>query len=203
MRENLDEWLSHTDTTVAAKALLGAALRVGECAGLIVETEAYLGQTDRAAHAFAGRRTKTNAALYGPAGTIYVYQMRQYCLLNLVTQPAGTPQGILIRAVQPTSGQDVMALRRGRSGPEMTSGPGKLCQAFAITLADNHRPVNQGRVGLELAVQRPAQIISAPRIGVPNKGEATAARLRFFVAGNACVSDMKKSQIDPNGGWQR
>ncbi|KRN22214.1 3-methyladenine DNA glycosylase [Lacticaseibacillus camelliae DSM 22697 = JCM 13995] len=187
---------------MAARGLLGAVLKVGDCAGLVVETEAYLGVSDRAAHAFGGRRTKTNEALYGPAGTVYVYQMRQYCLLNVVTQPATIPQCVLIRAVEPIAGVAAMAMRRGRSGPAMTSGPGKLCQAFGITLADNNRAVNQGRVQLIWPGRTPALIRATPRIGVPNKGTATTAALRFFVAGNANVSDMKKRAIDPNGGWQ-
>lgn len=202
MTDKLINWLDQTDTITVAQGLLGAVLEVGDCAGLIVETEAYLGERDRAAHAFGGRHTRTNAALYGPAGTIYVYQMRQYCLLNLVTQPVGVPQCVLVRAVEPLLGVAEMAMRRGRSGPAMTSGPGKLCQAFAITLADNQQLVNQGRVHVAWPGRAPLLIARKPRIGVPNKGEATTAALRFFVAGNPYVSDVKKTEINSNGGWQ-
>lgn len=202
MEEQLNRWLTATPTRQIARELLGATLQVAGCAGLIVETEAYLGETDRAAHAFGGRRTKTNGALWAPAGTVYVYQMRQYCLLNLVTQPRGVPQCVLIRAIEPTLGRSQMMLRRNQTGAALTSGPGKLCQALAITLADNGRLLGAGRIALRRAGRRPQTIAAAPRIGVPGKGAATSAPLRFYVAGNPYVSAIRKSQIHPNGGWQ-
>lgn len=201
MDEELEKWLTGAATPTIARGLLGATLHKGPCAGLIVETEAYLGETDQAAHAFGGRRTKTNLALWRPAGTIYVYRMRQYCLLNLVTRPEGVPQCVLIRAVEPTAGVALMTQRRGRGGRALTSGPGKLCQAFAITLADNGQLLGEGALSLSPG-RTPRAIAAAARVGVPNKGAATTAALRFFVAGNPYVSDVKQSQIHPNGGWQ-
>lgn len=199
MREITPEWLASQPTPQLARELLGARLQVGACAGLIVETEAYLGEQDRAAHAYGGRHTKRTAALYQGPGTIYVYQMRQYCLLNLVTQAQGTPECVLVRAIAPTQGLAQMTARRHQRGPLVTNGPGKLCQALAITLADN-----QTRLGQRLRLtfgRTPAQVLVTPRIGVPNKGEATAALLRYVVAGNPYVSTMLKKAVQENGGW--
>lgn len=96
------------DTVTVARDLLGCQLRYqttqGILAGYIVETEAYLGQRDQAAHAYAGRRTKSNQALYAPAGTIYIYSIYGQFLLNVITQAVDIPQGILIRGLEPTEG---------------------------------------------------------------------------------------------------
>lgn len=81
-------WLVTQPTIQSAQQLLGMQLSLAGCSGLIVETEAYLGVEDKAAHAFGGRKTPRNHSLYLPAGNVYVYQMRQYCLLNIVTRTA-------------------------------------------------------------------------------------------------------------------
>ncbi|MFD1428639.1 DNA-3-methyladenine glycosylase [Lacticaseibacillus mingshuiensis] len=203
VKMTVEDQLQNQPTITSARDLLGCVLTVGACSGLIVETEAYLGEGDRAAHAFGGRRTPRNSALYDAAGTVYVYQMRQYCLLKLVTQAKAVPQCVLIRALEPLTGLALMAQRRGVSGPALTNGPGKLCQALALTRADNATLLNRNRLCLSLMPARLPQTIGvAPRIGVPNKGEATTAPLRFFVQGNQYVSDMKRALVDQRGGWQ-
>lgn len=203
MKTSRHAWLAEQPTIKLAQELLGARLIVDGCGGLIVETEAYLGETDRAAHAFAGHQTKRNAALWAAAGTIYIYQMRQYCLLNIITQPAGVPQGVLIRAIEPTQGIPQMQKRRPVALPELASGPGKLTQALGVTLADNLTTLDEGRIHLTRHVRVPHQIQATARVGVPNKGKATTAPLRFVVAGNPFVSGIRRRDIDEQeGGWQ-
>jgi len=198
------EWLTQQPTPDLAKALLGYGLMVAGAGGLIVETEAYVGVTDRTAHVFGGKKTAANQALYAPAGTVYVYRLRAYFLMNIITQVESEPQGVLIRAIEPTHGLAQMAARRGQQGYNLTSGPGKLAQALGIDLQDNGTLLNQGRIQLsEARLKTPAEIASGPRIGVPNKGEWTTAPLRFWVAHNPYVSGMLKQQMnEQTKGWQ-
>lgn len=203
MKKDLSTWFASASTPILAKHLLGAKLVVGGRTGWLVETDAYVGETDRAAHAFAGKRTKTNQALWAAPGTVYVYHMRQYFLLNIVTQAVGTPEGILLRAAEPATGLAEMQAARGKT-TALANGPGKLCQAFGVDLTDNWRPLGTGRVTIDWQAQRtPARIIAAPRVGVPNKGVATTALLRFYVAGNPAVSAIKRRDIDlRTKGWR-
>ncbi|MEF2243531.1 DNA-3-methyladenine glycosylase [Paenibacillus sp. IITD108] len=181
------------ETIVMAKALLGMLLvketEQGIAAGWIVETEAYKGLTDRAAHAFGNRRTARTEVLYGPPGHAYTHTMHTHCLLNIVCQPAGTPEGVLIRAVEPYIGIELMEERRGLGMKlhNLTSGPGKLTKALGIDMTDYgsslcERPlyIADGR-----AVE---QIAAGPRIGIPNSGEAKDLPYRFWEAGNPFVS---------------
>lgn len=129
-------------TLAVARALLGQRLvhiqringRERRIAGLITETEAYCGEEDLACHARAGRTPRTDV-MYGPPGVAYVYfTYGNHWMLNIVTQPEGTPHAVLIRAVQPLEGLELIARRRkDRPAPLWTNGPGKLAQAFGIT----------------------------------------------------------------------
>ncbi len=188
METDWQQWAQSRSTPALAQALLGAELIVDDCGGLIVETEAYLGVQDRAAHAYANHRTPRNEALWAEPSTVYVYQMRQYCLLNLNVQAQGTPECILIRALEPTQGVATMAQRRQQQGVALANGPGKLCQALAVTRADNAILLGTGRVHITLDVARPQIIATGPRIGVPNKGAWTTAALRYWVQDNPYVS---------------
>ena len=127
------------DTPSLARDLLGKLLVVPgddgrRISGMIVETEAYMGHYDRAAHSFGGRRTARNNVSYGVGGHAYIYFIYgMYHQLNIVTGPADHPHGVLIRAIEPVEGIDAMRLRRGdMKDTNLTSGPGKLCIALDL-----------------------------------------------------------------------
>lgn len=167
-------------------------------AGRIVETEAYLGEHDPAAHAASGR-TARNAVLYGPPGHAYVYSIYglHYCL-NVSCLPEGLPGCVLIRALDPMEGLDAMRANRRMTGdfaPRLlTSGPGKLCQALGITrAADNGADLTDSRstLGMYQDDFTCGEIRITPRIGI---GKAADLPLRFFLAGNGCVSASRLSR---------
>lgn len=108
----------------------------GTVSGWIVETEAYLGVIDEAAHSFNGKNTPRLKSMYEEAGTIYVYQMHTHQMLNLVVKEEGNPEAVLIRGIEPLMGLELMETRRGKTGIEVSNGPGKLTKAFAINQTD-------------------------------------------------------------------
>ncbi len=189
------------DTVRVARALLGQLLvsTIGgqRTAGLIVETEAYLGVNDQAAHTKGGRRTPRVESMWQDPGTAYVFlTYGMHHLLNISTRAAGIPEAILIRALQPVDGIDTMRSRRGlATGPprHLTNGPGKLCQGLAIT-RDHDGLDLTADPQLHLLQQRtralPARRIAVgPRIGVDYAGaEWAPAPLRFGIAGHPCLS---------------
>ena len=167
-------------------------------AARIVEVEAYLGSDDPAAHSFAGR-TARNAILFGPPGFAYVYFIygNHYCL-NVSCLPDGIPGGILFRAVEPLLGIDEMARARGvilegpRELPLLTSGPGRLAEAFGITRErDNGKDLASTRSDLYIADDgfRAQKILAIPRIGITKAAERP---LRYVIAGNRFVSGPRK-----------
>lgn len=193
-------------TEEIAQALLGCLLvnetDEGRSAGLIVETEAYLGTLDEAAHSYNGRNTKRIQAMFERAGSLYVHQMHSHVLVNLVTQDVGEPQGVLIRALEPVEGIQLMERRRQRKGRELTNGPGKLSQALGITMAYNLGHIQESKLSLELDKRKiPEEILKSGRIGIHNKGSWTDAPLRFFVKGNPYVSRFK-GEVSENLGWR-
>jgi DNA-3-methyladenine glycosylase len=141
--------------------------------GRITEVEAYLGTTDPASHTFLGK-TQRNAVLFGPPGFAYVYFIygMHYCL-NFSCLPDGEPGGVLIRALEPLTGLDTMARLRGLKTPanprNLTSGPGKLCQALGIDRA-THNGIDVTRKTSDLQVTddgfRPSAVLTTPRIGI-------------------------------------
>lgn len=176
-----------------AKKLLGNILvketPEGIAAGKIVETEAYCGENDRAAHSFGNRRTKRTEIMFGPPGYAYVYVMHTHALINIVTEAEGIPHAVLIRAVEPVIGEELMFARRGKDKKhtDLTSGPGKLTKALGITKADYGRPMFEKP--LYIAKGKPVtEISSGPRIGIPNTGEAKDYPWRFWETGNKYVS---------------
>lgn len=195
-------------TTEIAKALLGTTLlyRTGNnlTGGLIVETEAYLGTHDTAAHAYNGRRSKFTEPLYHEAGTLYIYQLRANLLFDIVTQPKGVPEGVLIRALEPTHDIDQMLVNRGKSGVQITNGPGKLAQALGITdQKDNLRLIDDSPFSISLAESRePSHIQAVPRVGVNPNAASGQLPLRFIVAGNPYISDSRKRDWREDHGWQ-
>lgn len=179
-----------------ARALLGKILvrksHGSLLAGRIVETEAYLGKDDPAAHAASGR-TSRNFVLFGPPGRAYVYSIygMHYCL-NVSCLPEGTAGCVLLRAVEPIAG--LLEMRCNRDLDEdapvrrIASGPGKICQAFGITRAtDNDCDLTNSRSSLRICDKgfSCGEISVTTRIGIR---KATDLPLRFFLARNKCVS---------------
>ena len=185
------------DTLRVARDLLGKLLIVpganGErVSGMIVETEAYLGEVDKAAHSYRGRRTARNDVTFAEGGHVYVFFVYgMYYQLNLVTGRAGDPHVVLIRAVEPVEGIDVMRERRGSmKDRNLTSGPGKLCLAFGITRELNGEDLIDGeRIWVEdhRRVKR-SDIESGPRVGIDYAEEFAHEPWRFWVKGNEFVS---------------
>ena len=179
-------------TEIAARELLGAILECrtpdGVASGRIVETEAYLGEHDLACHAAAGRTTRT-APLYGPPGIAYVYFIYgMYWCFNAVTRAEHEPSAVLVRAVEPIEGIDLMRRRRStaRRDVDLTNGPGKLCLALGIDGALNWSSLQ--RPPLIIREGEPiddANVVITPRIGISQSADWP---LRWFVRDNAYVS---------------
>ncbi len=170
----------------------------GVVAGRIVEVEAYRGPDDRAAHSFGGRRTARTEAMFGEPGRVYVFFVYgMHWQLNLVTGSVGEPHAVLLRAVEPVLGLELMAARRrmpaGRR--ELTNGPGKLCQAFAVGAGDYGLDLcGDGDLFLAEA-PRPTKVARAPRVGVDYAGSWAARPWRFFEAGNPYVSRAPRATL--------
>ncbi|KAA1037665.1 DNA-3-methyladenine glycosylase [Macrococcus equipercicus] len=185
------------DTLAAAKALLGKKLTTivdgTTTSGYITEVEAYLGIHDKAAHAFGGRRTKKNEMMFRDYGTIYVYTMHGHHCMNFITRDQESPEGVLIRAIEPLEGIDVMQERRGRTD-HLTDGPGKLTKSLGVKRdLHNGLKLNEGPILIE-AGRSPEVILESKRIGIANKEEAVDYLYRFTVKGNPYVS---KDRVKP------
>jgi DNA-3-methyladenine glycosylase len=156
-------------TVEVARDLLGKILVHGRTAGVIVETEAYLGGEDLAAHSARGVTPRTKV-IFGPPGYAYVYFIYgMYECLNLVAEPKGQPGCVLIRAIDPLCGIRTMFRRRpaARKLEDLASGPGKLTLAMGITRAQNARDVTQGSLVVRKWKQEPPiEIVATPRIGI-------------------------------------
>ena len=189
-------------TLEVARDLIGKVLvhnRAGVVtSGIIVEAEAYIGESDAACHAAPGR-TARNEPLYGPPGFSYVYlNYGIHNLVNVVTEADGSPAAVLIRALDPVDGVPVMRRRRGRqakgrlrSGPaqiathDLCRGPGNLTMAMGITLAENRLDLLGDRLYVEDRGIRPGGLTWGPRIGI---NVATEHPWRVFVAAHPAVS---------------
>jgi DNA-3-methyladenine glycosylase len=185
-----------------APALLGQRLvhvvRGARRAGIIVETEAYLGPDDLASHAAGGRRTARTEPMWGEPGFAYVYiSYGLHRCMNVVGGSTRNAHAVLIRALEPVEG--LPAMRRARTRPgavnpltdrDLASGPGKLCQALAITEARSGADMTaHDRLFIEHAeAPEPARIARAPRIGLGDAGDWTNAPLRWLLAGNPHIS---------------
>lgn len=188
----LEEDFYKRNTLTVARELLGKLLvhqsEEGTTSGIIVETEAYLSIDDPACHAFRGM-TKRNSVMFGPPGRAYVYFIygNHYCF-NVVTSKEGIGEAVLIRALEPLEGLDLMIKRRGagHSIYNLTSGPGKLCAAMAISR--KHNGISLLTLPLFIADGKKIkddQIGISGRIGIK---EARDKPWRFFLEGNPFVS---------------
>jgi DNA-3-methyladenine glycosylase len=180
-------------TLAVARELLGKYLvrkhPDGKTVGRIVETEAYVGPKDLACHASRGRTARTEI-MFGPAGFAYVYFIYgfYYCL-NIVTEKKDFPSALLIRAVEPLDGIEMMKVRRRTETlHNLASGPGKLCQAFAIDKSLNGADVCAGVLYIEDRGEPSPKILATPRIGVDYAGKWKDKRWRFLIRGNGFVS---------------
>lgn len=182
-----------------ARRLLGQRLvsLVGgtRTSGVIVETEAYLGVPDKAAHTYDGRRTDRNRSMWGEGGHAYVYFVygMHHCM-NVVAGTDGRPVAVLVRALEPDEGVEVMFERReaARRETDLCSGPAKLCEALGITLEQDGEDLVEGEV---LFVERlrsralsSKRISEGPRVGIDYAEEWADVHLRYWVEGNPHVS---------------
>ena len=190
------EFYTRSNVLEVARDLLGKKLvvpnRSGKrVAGIIVETEAYRGPEDRASHAWNDRRTNRTETMYGIGGTAYVYFVYgMYNQFNVVTNVENIPHAVLVRAVEPVEGLDVMRRRRqGRSEYELTSGPGRLCIAMGIDRGLDKADLLGRRVWIEEGVSvSPRQIARGPRIGIDYAEKWKDKPWRFWVKDNPFVS---------------
>ena len=177
---------------IVARELLGSVMVSGEggalTAGRIVETEAYLGHDDPAAHGYQGRRNERNAAIFGPPGSWYVYlSYGMHWCANLVCAREGEAAAVLIRALEPLDGLETMrGRRRVTSDHQLCSGPGKLCQALGITRSLDGAMMKSSAVTVHRGRIARADVVAAtPRIGITRAADWP---LRFVIHGSRWAS---------------
>ncbi len=161
----------------------------GLVAARIVETEAYRGPEDLAAHSAGGRRTKRTEAMFGPPGHAYMFLLYgMHWAFNLVAGPEGHPHAVLVRAVEPVSGVEIMAARRGVAAGSVTlcNGPGKLCAALGLDASAYGLDLCASR--LYLAPGERGRVGRSPRINIDYAGSWAKKPWRFYERGNRYVS---------------
>ena len=182
-------------TIEVARQLLGKYLvrrhPDGITVGRIVETEAYIGPEDKACHAARGRTARTEV-MFGAPGHAYVYFIYGFhYMLNIVTERANFPAAVLIRAVEPVRGITLMKKRRATEEPRnLASGPGKLCQAFAIDRTLNGSDVCGNILYIQDAGEPAPEVVITPRIGVAYAAEWKDKPFRFLIRDNGFVSKL-------------
>lgn len=191
------EFYTRADVLAVARQLLGHVLVVPapdgtRVSGVIVETEAYRGPQDRASHAFGGRRTNRTETMYGIGGTAYVYFVYgMYHQFNVVTNAAEVPHAVLVRALEPVEGIELMRLRRPRQpDASLTDGPGKLCMALGIDRTLDRADLAGDRVWIEEGSQPipRSRIACGPRIGIDYAGAWASKPWRFWLRESPSVS---------------
>ena len=190
------EFYTRDDTLQIARDLIGKTLVVPTAAGervsgLIVETEAYCGVEDKAAHSYGNRRTPRTEVMFGEGDTVYIFFIYgMYFQFNVVAGKIGTPHAILIRAVEPIEGIDLMRERRGKmKDTNLTSGPGKLCIALGIDKTFNNLDLLGEQIWLETGREfKPDEIACGKRIGIDYAEEYAQKPWRFWVKDNMFVS---------------
>jgi DNA-3-methyladenine glycosylase len=189
------------DIIEVSKGLLGKILVnesvEGKTAGRIVETEAYRGPEDQAAHSFGGRRTTRNEVMFGQKGHAYVYFIygMYFCINVTAGDVAGKPEAVLIRAIEPVAGMEIMTKRRSAKVAKpanLASGPGKLCIAMGITKKLNKADITFPPLYIENAPTIPQEdIVETTRIGVEYAGDWKNSCWRFYIKENNSVSIKK------------
>ncbi|MBW1654638.1 DNA-3-methyladenine glycosylase [Flavobacterium quisquiliarum] len=191
----------NSDVIFLAKDLLGKLLytQIGGkiTSGIIVETEAYFGVQDKASHAYGGRRTNRTETLYTSGGVSYVYLCYGiHHLFNIVSSVEGEPHAVLIRAIEPAEGKEIMEERRNMpvSKAAISAGPGSAAKALGIDASFNKKDLNGSEIWIEDHGIRYSEkeIAATPRIGVAYAQEDALLPWRFFVKGNKYVSKPNK-----------
>jgi len=201
MKKLSKSFYQRTDVLLIAKELLGKIIATQWngiiTSGRIVECEAYKGETDKASHAFGGRRTNRTEIMYAAGGVAYVYLCYGiHHLFNVVTNNKDVPHAILIRAIQPIEGIEKMLKRTGKKSPDysLTKGPGNTSSALGIQT--HHSGLSLLSKELYIADDGTRytnnEILNSPRIGVDYAGKDAKLKYRFFVKGNPFVSGKSK-----------
>jgi DNA-3-methyladenine glycosylase len=191
-----DVFYENPDVTAVAAQLLGKELFTNIdgllTSGIIVETEAYSGAIDSACHAFPDKKTPRTAVMFEPGGVSYVYFVYgMHYMFNVVTNVAGKADAVLIRAVAPNTGLDIMQHRRNvyRNDKSLTGGPARMAQALGITKAINALKLDAEPIWIAPAWQvKSSDMIASPRIGVDYAGEDALLPWRFSLKNNPYVS---------------
>ena len=186
------------DTISVSKDLLGKLLvhesSQGTTAGRIVETEAYRGPEDQAAHSSGGRRTARNEVMFGEKGRAYIYFIygMYYCFNVTAGNVIGKPEAVLVRALEPVAGEDIMIKRRGAKqgkATNLTNGPSRLCMAMGISKSQNKTDLTAPPLYIKDEPPVPQEnIVETTRVGVDYAGEWKNKSWRFYIKGNRLVS---------------
>ena len=191
-----------TDVLKIAKELLGLYLFTkitGKLTGgKIVETEAYAGISDKASHSFSGKKTPRNKAMYQTGGIVYIYLCYGiHHLFNVVTSKKEDPQAVLIRAIEPTHGIDIMLKRRSleKISYKLTAGPGSLTRALGLTMKENGQSLINSNIWIEKPFNQKVflknEILASPRVGVAYAGKDALLPWRFRIKNNPWCSKAK------------
>ncbi len=192
----LDEDVVSLSKNLLGKFLLTNLHGEGITGGMIVETEAYNGVTDKASHAHGNRRTNRTQIMYKEGGVAYIYMIYGFhFLFNVITNIAEIPHAVLIRAIEPTEGIDTMLSRRGHEAlsSKLTSGPGLLSKALGITKTENGESLLEDKIWIEDRGVKitPANIIASPRVNVGYADEDALLPWRFRIKDNPYTSKAK------------
>jgi len=188
---------NRTDVVAIAREMVGKIvvthINGRLTSGRIVETEAYVGISDKASHSYGGRRTARNEHMYSPAGTVYIYVCYgMHQMLNIVTNKENIPDAVLIRAIEPIEGLDVMSERTGKNpeDPSITRGPGNVGKALGIYKHHSGLHLTDHEVYLvdDGFIYHETEIRAGKRIGVDSAGDDALLPYRFYVKGNTYVS---------------
>ena len=193
------DFYQREDVLLISRELLGKVLCTNFhdklTSGIIVETEAYAGITDKASHAYGGRRTKRTQTMYTKGGTAYVYLCYGiHHMFNVVTNVEGVPHAVLIRSVQPLDGIDIMLQRRNLKNisNRLTAGPGILSQAMGISVHISGQSLLDKQIWIENREHNNTlknfKIISSPRVGIQYAGKDVSNPWRFHVENSPWVS---------------